>query len=79
LTTGFGSVSSSRAGEYTLGFGLCAELRAIDPAAKCDVVRSVGYEPSAPMRVRGSELQRWRVEILDRPGSVVLEYKKVKP
>jgi len=31
------------------------------------------------MRVRGSELQRWRVEILDRPGSVVLEYKKVKP
>jgi len=60
-------------------FGLRPELRAIEPAAEYDVVRSVGYEPSAPVRVRGSELQRWRLEILDRPGSVVLEYRRVKP
>ncbi len=60
-------------------FGLAAELREIDPAAEYEVVRSVGCEPSAAVRVRGSELQRLRLEILARPGSVVLEYKRVKP
>jgi hypothetical protein len=60
-------------------FGLDAELREIEPAADYEVVRSAGYEPSAPMRVRGTELRRSRLEISERPGSVVLEYKRVKP
>ena len=60
-------------------FGLEAELREIDPAAEYEVVRSVDYEPSPPVRVRGTELRRSRLEILGRPGSVVLEYKRVKP
>jgi hypothetical protein len=60
-------------------FGLEAELREIEPAAEYEVVRSVGYEPSAPVRVRGTELQRSRLEVPERPGAVVLEYKRAKP
>jgi len=42
-------------------------------------VRSAGYEPAAPVRLRGSEFQPLRIDIDERPGSLVLEYKKVTP
>jgi alpha-galactosidase len=57
-------------------FGLSAELREIEFGAEYEVVRSVGYEPT---HVRGTELQHSRLEILDRPGSIILEYKRAKP
>ncbi len=57
--------------------GFTAELRAIDPAAEYEVVRSPGYEPSPPVRMKGTQLQRLRIDIDERPGSVVVEYRRV--
>jgi len=71
-----GMVLAFRRGESPY-CGLAAELRGIDPSATYELVRSAGYEPAAPVRLRGSELQCLRIDIDDRPGSVVLEYKKV--
>jgi len=60
-------------------YGMAVELRDVDPAATYEVVRSAGYEPAAPVRLRGSEFQPLRIDIDERPGSLVLEYKKVTP
>ncbi len=54
-------------------------LRGIDPSATYDVTRSVGYEPEPPVRISGGELQKLNLEITEMPGSVVLQYRKLKP
>ena len=54
------------------------ELRQIDPAADYDVTQAYGYEPSAPKRIKGAELRSLKLHIDQKPGSVVIEYRKLK-
>jgi alpha-galactosidase len=53
------------------------ELREIDKSADYEVTRSTTYGPSAPTRIQGSELSAMKLHIEDRPGSVIVEYRKV--
>jgi alpha-galactosidase len=53
------------------------DLRQIDPRAEYEVTLAYGYEPAAPLRMRGSDLQHYAIEIAERPGSLLLEYAKV--
>jgi alpha-galactosidase len=56
-----------------------AALRGIDPAAEYEVTQSAGYEPSPPQRLRGTALKNLTLHVEQRPGSVVVEYRKLKP
>jgi alpha-galactosidase len=55
------------------------ELREIDPAADYEVTQAYGYERSAPKRMKGTELTSMKLQIDEKPGSVVIEYRKEKP
>ena len=50
----------------------------IDPAATYEVTQAHTYEVSQPMMLKGAELQRFKAEIDDCPGSLVIEYRKVR-
>lgn len=52
------------------------ELRGIDPTAEYEVTESQGFDPAAPARTTGERLRRHRVRIDDRPGSLLLEYRR---
>jgi len=52
-------------------------VREIVPAAPYEVTQSRGYERSQPDRLRGVELQQMRVAIPERPGSVLIEYRRI--
>jgi alpha-galactosidase len=54
------------------------ELRGIDAAADYEVTSSYGYERSTPKRMKGAELRSLKLHIDDKPGSVVIEYRKMK-
>jgi alpha-galactosidase len=54
-----------------------AELREIDPKAEYEVTRSVSYQPSAPTKMSGEALRRLKIDIDERPGSVIVEYRRV--
>ena len=54
------------------------ELRGIDAGAEYEVTSSYGYERSPPKRMRGAELQSLKLQIDEKPGSVVIEYRKAK-
>jgi alpha-galactosidase len=54
--------------------GYDAELRGIDEKATYEVTQSTGYEPSAPVQMKGGELRRLALRIEECPGSVVVEY-----
>jgi alpha-galactosidase len=56
-----------------------AGLREIRPEAVYAVTRSAGYEPAPPERMAGARLQRLKIEVDERPGSVVIEYKRASP
>jgi alpha-galactosidase len=56
-----------------------APLRQIDPAADYEIIESRGYQPSSPTRMKGAQLAALDVRIQPSPGSVVIEYRKVKP
>jgi len=53
------------------------ELRQIDPVAEYEIVSYHAYEPSMPVRIKGNEFQHYGIEIPDRPGSVIVEYREV--
>jgi hypothetical protein len=53
-------------------------LREIDPKAKYKVTKYQSYEPLPAETLTGEELIRSKAEISDTPGSVLIEYKKVK-
>jgi len=53
-------------------------LNCIVPDAQYDVSESRGYQEAPPKRIHGRELARLSVTILDKPGSVLLRYAKVK-
>ncbi len=54
-----------------------AELRGIDRAATYTVTRSVTYKPGKPETMTGAQLRSLRIDIGARPGSVVVEYRRV--
>jgi len=54
------------------------ELHEVDAAADYEVTRSPRYTPTAPVRMRGAQLQTLRLEIDEMPGSLVTEYRRVE-
>ena len=52
-------------------------VREIVPTAPYEVTQSHGYERSQPARLQGAELQQMRVAIPERPGSVLIEYRRI--
>ncbi|MHB0856742.1 MAG: glycoside hydrolase family 36 protein [Anaerolineae bacterium] len=54
----------------------CA-LQAIEPETDYEVTWAYGYEPSAPERVKGSQLCAMALTLPERAGSLVIEYRKV--
>jgi len=50
------------------------ELREIDPSGEYEVTVSKGFDPDAPIHMKGAELLSYRMEIGDCPGSVIVEY-----
>jgi hypothetical protein len=53
-------------------------LREIDPKAKYEVVKSSSFKQGRPVIMKGSSLAEISVSIKDMPGSMLVEYKKVK-
>ncbi len=52
------------------------DLRGIDTQSNYDVLLSYDYERSPAVAVTGSQLAHPVIEIPDKPGSVIMEYKK---
>ncbi len=52
-----------------------AELHEIDPAADYEVTAYHSYDPDKPVVMKGESLQKLKIEIDERPGSVIIEYK----
>jgi alpha-galactosidase len=55
------------------------ELREVDSAAAYNVMISRTYEPAAPTRMNGADLQHLNLEIAERPGSLIIEYNRTGP
>ncbi|MFH0945779.1 MAG: hypothetical protein V2A76_11325 [Planctomycetota bacterium] len=53
--------------------------RGINEGAEYEVQESQAYRPSPATKVMGAELRKLRLLIDDRPGSVVLEYRRSRP
>lgn len=51
-------------------------LHGIDPKGNYDVRKSYTYERSSAVEMTGAELADLLIDIADKPGSVVIEYKK---
>jgi alpha-galactosidase len=51
----------------------------IEPEADYEVVRSKDYVPSPPARMTGADLQRLKCDLDASPGTLVVEYRKLKP
>jgi alpha-galactosidase len=58
---------------------LPVKLREIDLAADYDVTQSVGYDPGQAKRMKGAELASLVLHVEPSPGSVIIEYRRVKP
>jgi alpha-galactosidase len=56
-----------------------ARLREIDRDAEYEVTKSVTYERGQPERLKGSQLEQLKIELEQRPGSVIIEYRAVTP
>jgi alpha-galactosidase len=53
-----------------------ARLHEIDAAADYEITLAYTYQPSAPTRIKGADLRALKVQVPDRPGSVLIEYRK---
>jgi hypothetical protein len=60
-------------------YGYQLNLRGIDPAADYEVTEAPTYTPDKPRRIKGAELQRYRASIDELPGSLLIEYRRIKP
>jgi len=58
---------------------LPVHLRGIDPAADYEITRAYGFERSSPTRISGAELGTMKLHLEECPGSVVIEYRRLKP
>jgi alpha-galactosidase len=52
-------------------------LHEIEPMAKYEVTLSNTYDQSEPLIMRGAELQLFKAEIDECPGSIIIEYKMI--
>jgi alpha-galactosidase len=57
--------------------GYEAELREIDPSGDYQMTVYRTYDGDKPAVLKGSALQKLRIEIDERPGSVMIEYKRI--
>jgi alpha-galactosidase len=53
-------------------------LREIDPAAEYEVTEASSYERPVTRRVKGTELGSLELRIPQKPGSLIVEYKKIQ-
>ncbi len=51
-------------------------LREIDPTATYEITQAHTYTPVPAQRLTGAQLQHFKAEIDERPGSVIIEYRK---
>ncbi len=51
-------------------------LREIDASANYEVTTYVSYDPDPPVTMNGAALQKLTIAISDRPGSVIVEYRR---
>jgi alpha-galactosidase len=72
-----GMIMAFRRQESSDGEFLCPEVRGIDPGADYSVTYSFSYEPAAPVVMKGSALKVLKIAIDARPGSVVIEYRRL--
>ena len=56
-----------------------AQLREIDPAVDYEITLAYTYQRSAPTRIKGVDLRALKLHAEQRPGSVLIEYRKSKP
>ena len=54
---------------------MTCSLREIDPQAIYQVTQASSYQPSEPVRMKGSDLAHLKIEINEQPGSMLVEYK----
>ena len=54
------------------------QLREIDPSAIYRVTRCPTYTPDQPITMNGTDLEKLNIEINERPGSMLVEYKQLK-
>lgn len=52
------------------------ELRDIESGAEYEVTLSHDYVPSQPIRMSGAELAAFHAEVRERPGSLIVEYRR---
>ncbi len=71
-----GMIAAFRRHESPYASFIC-DLHAIDPAARYEVTRAPSYDRTRPVVVQGTALQHFKAEIDERPGSLIVEYKKV--
>jgi len=56
--------------------GYDCELHEIDPSGQYEVMLSQSYQPSPPQRMSGEALRRFRAIIDEKPGSLLVEYRR---
>ena len=74
---GDGMVMAFRRNESPYASYAC-ELRGIDLNARYEVTKSSSFKQGKPVGMRGSQLQGLVVSIKEMPGSMLIEYRKVK-
>lgn len=53
-------------------------LREIEPEAEYEVSEAIGYERPTSRRIKGEKLRELELKIGERPGSLLVEYRKAK-
>jgi alpha-galactosidase len=71
-----GMVMAFRRHESPRSSYVCA-LRGVDANARYELTLASGYVRSAPREVSGDELRRLEAVVDDRPGSLLVEYRKL--
>jgi alpha-galactosidase len=75
--TGDGLIVAYRRHTSPYGNFTCA-LHDIDPEAKYRVMRAIDYQPMRAQTMKGSDLVQLKIELDTKPGSMMIEYKKLK-
>ena len=72
---GDGMILAFRRGQSPYAAFQCA-LKGVDPEAEYEVSVSRGYKPEPATRIKGADLAKLIVTVDNRPGSVLVEYRK---